>query len=152
MKLSRKLLTLYQLLAGLCDASTGVLLLIAPAWTLRLMDIARPPEPLVFASYIGVFVFAVGLSYLWSLAFWPLSARTAQLWQAQWTVTALVRSLVAVFVSVQVMTGALEPRWISVAGTDAVFALIQWMGLGKQWLSMDMSASDLRRESNRERG
>jgi hypothetical protein len=127
-------LILYQYLAGLCDTGTGLLLIIAPAWTLRLMDLSIVPQPVVFVGYIGVFVLSVGLTYLWAAAFWPLTSHAHIGWSTQWKITALVRTLVAVFIVVQIASSALEIRWISVAVSDSAFAIIQWIGLRKGWL------------------
>lgn len=130
----RHWLVLYQYLAGLCDSVTGLLLIAAPAWTLGLMGLTVIPQPAAFVRYIGVFVLSVGLTYLWSAIFWPLTDHAHLEWQAQWKITALVRTLVALFVLWQVATGAIEGRWITVALSDGTFAVIQWFGLSKGWL------------------
>ncbi len=127
-------LILYQYIAGLCDIGTGLLLIVAPASTLRLMGLSIVPQPVVFVGYIGVFVLSVGLTYLWAAAFWPLTSHAHIGWSTQWKITALVRTLVAVFVVVQIASSALEIRWISVAVSDGAFAIIQWIGLRKGWL------------------
>jgi hypothetical protein len=127
-------LFLYQYAAGLCDASTGLLLIVAPGWTLRLMRIGAAPQPAVFASYIGVFVLAVGLTYLWVALGWPLSDETRLRWVMQWQISALIRTLVAVFIVWQVVSGGLESRWITVAASDGMFAAIQWFGLSFGWV------------------
>jgi hypothetical protein len=127
-------LTLYQLAAGLCDTSTGVLLIAVPAFTLGLMGLTILPQPVAFVRYIGVFVFSVGLTYLWAALRWPLNEHAVLVWSTQWKITALIRMLVALFVFWQVATGAIESRWITVALSDGVFAAIQIMGLAKGWL------------------
>jgi hypothetical protein len=81
-----------------------------------------------------VFVLSVGLTYLWAAALWPLTSRAHIGCSTQWKITALVRSLVAVFVVWQIALSALESRWISVALSDGAFAAIQWFGLRKGWL------------------
>jgi len=128
-------LLLYQYLAGVCDAGTGLLLIAAPAWTLGLMGLTILPQPIAFVRYIGVFVLSVGLTYLWSAILWPLRERAHIAWTTQWMITALIRTLVALFIVWQVACAAIEFRWISVALTDAAFALIQWTGLAKGWLA-----------------
>ena len=122
----------YQVAAGSCDTATGVMLVAAPTMTLGLMGLTVKPEPLALVRYVGVFVLAVGLSYLWLAADGPAIA--GERWRTQWQITALVRTLVAVFVSWQVAVGGLEVRWLSVAATDATFAAVQWFGLGRGWL------------------
>ena len=129
-------LTIYQYAAGLCDMSTGLLLVFAPAWTLHLMGISVPPQPIEFTSFIGVFVFSVGLTYFWVALIWPLSAASIPTWQTQWLITALIRILVALFLLSEIASGRMEPRWIVVALSDGVLALIQWYGLCRGWLKL----------------
>lgn len=130
----RRWLILYQYIAGLCDTGTGLLLIVAPEWTLRLMGLSVIPQPIVFVRYIGVFVLAVGLTYLWAAVSLPLTSHAHIGWSVQWKVTALVRTLVAVFVVGQIALSALESRWVSVAISDGAFAAFQWIGLRKGWL------------------
>ena len=130
----RRWLTLFQYMAGLCDASTGVLLIAAPAFTLGLMGLTVVPQPDAFVRYIGVFVLSVGLTYLWVALRWPLSEHAALVWLTQWKITALVRMAVAMFVLWQVVTGAIESRWITVAFSDGMFAAIQVVGIAKGWI------------------
>jgi hypothetical protein len=132
--LPRNWLLAYQYAAGLCDSATGLLLIAAPAWTLSLMGLTVIPQPIVFVRYIGIFVLSVGLTYVWAAVHWPFRMRARKEWSTQWKMTALIRSLVALFVVWQVAAGALELRWISVALSDGAFALIQWTGLVRGWL------------------
>lgn len=131
---ARKWLTLYEVAAGGSDVSTGILLLFAPMWTLRLLHIAHPPAPIAFAQFIGAFVLSVGLSYLWIAAAWPLGAETAAMWRTQWTLTALTRGCVAAFLLVAIATGGMEPAWGAVAASDGAMAALQWFGLARGWL------------------
>ncbi len=130
----RTWLIVYQSLAGLCDTSTGLLLIAAPAWTLGLMGLTIVPQPIAFVRYIGVFVLGVGLTYLWAALRWPLTPRATAGWSTQWKLTALLRTLVALFILWQVTAGEMESKWITVALSDGAFALIQWTGLQKGWL------------------
>ena len=131
----RRWLFIYQYAAGLCDSTTGLLLIAAPAWTLGLMGLTVMPQPVAFVRYIGVFVLSVGLTYLWAALRWPLNQHAVLVWSTHWKITALIRSLVALFVLWQVASGAIEPRWLSVAFSDGAFALVQITGLAKGWLS-----------------
>ena len=124
----------YQGLAGLCDSLTGLLLVFAPAWTFSLMRLRIEPTPIAFARFIGIFVMCIGLTYLWALAAWPLRLGFNARWQAQWWVTAFVRSGVALLLGLQVATGAMEHGWLAVILTDATLASIQWTGLARGWL------------------
>jgi hypothetical protein len=130
----RRWLILYQYLAGLCDAGTGLLLIAAPVRTLELMGLAIIPQPVAFVRYIGVFVLSVGLTYLWAAVRWPFTSHSHIGWLIQWKITALIRTLVAVFILWQIATHGIESRWITVAFFDGAFAMIQWIGLDKGWL------------------
>lgn len=123
----------YQWLAGLCDAATGVSLLLAPRWTLTLMGVRVVPEPLDFASFVGVFVLGVGSIYLWAARL-PLDRAHAGHWQTAWRITALVRTLVAGFLTWKLCAARLEMAWLTVALTDGSLAAFQWTGLNRGWL------------------
>jgi hypothetical protein len=126
---ARGLILLYQWAAGLCDASTGAMLVAAPAWTFRLMGLHILPQPAAFIQFIGAFVLGVGLSYLVAALSWQQHE-----WRGQWTATAVIRSAVAILLAWQIASGAMEPGWLAVAFTDAILATIQWIGLSRQWL------------------
>jgi hypothetical protein len=132
--MKRRLLLGYQLLAGLSDASTGTLLIAAPAATLDLMRVHASPEALPFLSYVGVFVLAVGIACLygaWLLTTYPVLVEKLQ---TVWLLTAITRGLVSAFVVAKILSGSLEPGWITVAMTDGAFALLQAFGLARGWL------------------
>jgi len=119
----------YQLLTGISDFSTGAMLIIAPALTLRLMHLDAPPITLVYVSFIGAFVLSVGLACLYG----ALLGRTKL--EVVWLLTAFTRAAVAVFIVAQVMGNALEAGWAMVAIFDGVCVVIQAMGLRKGWLA-----------------
>ena len=113
---------------GGMDACTGLLLVFAPALVLRLLGISPPAgEGLVFISWIGVFVMSVGLSY--GLALGGNACRG----EAVWIFTALVRTLVAVFLTIKCLGGSLAAAWLVVAASDAVVAAGQWVILKLGW-------------------
>lgn len=114
---------------GAMDACTGMLLMVAPVLTLRMMGL-QPigAEALVFLSWMGAFVFAVGVSY-----FLALRDDQAQQGEIIWKMTALVRAVIACFVVIKVAQGSLEPLWLSVAATDAMVAVVQGIGIKKRW-------------------
>ena len=62
-------LPIFQWLAGSCDTATGVLLVFAPAWTLKLMGVQRLPQPVEFASFVGVFVLAA-IAAVFGFVYW----------------------------------------------------------------------------------
>jgi len=130
--MKRNLLLLYQLATALSDTGTGVLLILAPAFTLRLMSLHPAAAALPYLSYIGAFVLSVGLACLYGLRL-ALCSATEKL-ETVWLLTALTRALVAAFVLVKVATGTIEPGWLTVAFTDGAFALLQFIGLAKGWL------------------
>ncbi len=136
----RHILFLYQLLIGASDTATGLLLLAAPALTLRLMNLAPPaPATLPYLSYIGAFVLSTGLACFYGawLAARPRASRalSAPRLEVVWLLTAITRALVACFVLTQVFTGALEHGWLTVAASDGAIALLQLTGLARGWLT-----------------
>jgi hypothetical protein len=123
----------YQLVAGVSDASTGVLLIAAPVFTIRMMGLAVPTDATPFLSFIGAFVFAVGLSYLYGALLVRRASGTDRL-EVVWVLTAIIRSSVAIFVLTAVLSGKLAPGWLSVAVFDAICVFIQARGLRRGWL------------------
>lgn len=109
--------------AGLMDGLTGVLLMVCPALTFRLMGISCPEECHLFASYLGVFVFSVGAAHFLAGSF-PADAVARERWKTIWRLTSIVRLCVAGFVSVRILSGHLEPAWASVAATDFCVAVL----------------------------
>ena len=113
---------------GAMDALTGLLLILVPKQVLALLGIAPPsPDGLVFLSWIGVFVMAVGLSY--GMALGKRRSRS----ETVWAFTALVRVLVAVFLTIKITEGALPSAWATVAVSDGFVALVQVTILRKDW-------------------
>jgi hypothetical protein len=129
----RRWLRVYQWLAGLCDVTTGLFLICAPRFTLSLMGVHQTPNPIEFTSFIGVFVLSVGLAYFYAARL-PMNVIQAARWQTVWWLTALSRTLVALFLAWKIVSGHLEMAWLSVALTDGVLAGFQWTGLRMGWL------------------
>lgn len=127
------LLFAYQLVAGVSDASTGALLIAAPLFTVRMMGVSVPPDATPFLSFIGAFVLAVGLSYLYGAL---LIRRTSgvQRLETVWLLTAIIRGSVAIFVLAAVLNGSLSPGWFTIAVFDGICVLIQARGLRRGWL------------------
>jgi hypothetical protein len=112
----REIIKWWSVGAGSMDAVTGLLLIVAPLLVLRVLGIAPlAAAALIFLNWVGVFVLAVGLSY--GLA---LTGRARG--EAVWMFTGLVRILVAVFLTIRVVTGAMEPAWLLVAVSDGLVA------------------------------
>jgi len=132
--MSRPILVVYQLLIGLSDTFTGALLMIAPELTLRLMHLQAPPDALVYVSFIGAFVFSVGLACLYgALLAYRGDCRTKL--EVVWLLTAFARASVASFVIAQVLSSTLEAGWLTVAAIDGACVLIQAIGLRRGWLA-----------------
>ncbi len=118
-----RLIWITCLLAGTCDGLTGILLVSSPRLTLRWMGIGELPQDLVYLRWIGVFVGAVGLTYLYPLlALWRGKSQAVPWAAARFPVvletTAIVRLAVAIFVGVSLLSGALTWPWVSVLLTD----------------------------------
>lgn len=118
---------LYCLLAGACDAGTGAALMAVPAFTLGLMRTGPVPAEAVYLRFVGAFVTAVGLAYLYPFLLPPRRGR----WAGMLEVTALVRLVVAGFVGLAVATRALAPAWLTVTVVDAGLAFTQLGLLGR---------------------
>ncbi len=119
---------LFQWCVGACDACTGLLLVLVPVWTLHLMRMESLPDPPDIISFVGIFVFAVGISYF------LVNADDVAGWKMQWRITALVRLLVAAFLLWKITASGWEIRWVSVLLTDLTIATIQIIGLKRGWL------------------
>jgi hypothetical protein len=123
----REIIKWWSVGAGGMDAVTGLLLITAPLLVLRLLGIAPlSPEALIFLNWVGVFVLAVGLSY--GLA---LTGRARG--ESVWIFTGMVRILVAIFLSIRVISGAMEPAWLFVAVSDGLVAAGQCATLLAGW-------------------
>lgn len=131
--MKRHALLAYQLLTGLSDTATGLLLIFSPAMTLRLMNLQSTADALPFLSYIGVFVLSVGIACFYGASL-AKSSLSAQKLEVVWLLTAITRALVAIFVATRIVSGTLEMGWSTVALTDGFLALLQFFGLAKGWL------------------
>jgi hypothetical protein len=132
--MNRPILLSYLLLTGCSDTLTGALLMVAPDFTLQLMQLRVPQESLVFLSFIGAFVFAVGMSSFYGahIAFQGQSRTKVEV---VWLLTAFSRASVAIFVIEQVLAHTLNPGWLTVAVSDGSCVLIQAVGLRRGWLA-----------------
>jgi uncharacterized protein YjeT (DUF2065 family) len=117
-------------LAGSLDALTGLLLVIAPAAVLRMLGAGELPDQPVFLRFVGAFVGAVGLSYLYPFVLAPIR-RAARL-RVVLEVTALERLVVFAFTTTAIATGTLGARWASVPATDLLLAAAQ-LWLLRRW-------------------
>jgi hypothetical protein len=132
--MNRPVLVGYQLLIGLSDTCTGALLIVAPELTLRLMHLRAPSDALIYVSFIGAFVFSVGLACLYG-AFLAYRGNCRTKLEVVWLLTAFARASVAIFVIAHVLSSSLDPGWLTVAATDGACVLIQAIGLRRGWLA-----------------
>lgn len=129
----RRLAATYTAVAGGIDALMGPWLVFAPASALAAMG-AEPEfgEDLLFVSFVGAFVGAVGWSYLWALWRWLRRSDTVFL-RAVWRVTILLRLAAGSFVVAQLALDNLDLGWFGVPLADFLFAGIQFSLLRAGW-------------------
>lgn len=124
MKKIDKIASIYSVLAGTCDGLTGIMLLVAPVFTLQLMGIKTVPTEPVYMQWIGAFVFSVGFSY-----FLPFISGNAEIKNRRmisvFEFTAFIRIVIVFFSGVSIARGNLDPAWIAVTLTDIILAAIQ---------------------------
>jgi uncharacterized membrane protein YhaH (DUF805 family) len=132
--MKRRLLFAYQMLTGLSDATTGVLLIFAPALTLRLMRLHEISSALSFLSFAGAFVLSIGIACLYGASLATREDFVPKL-EVVWLLTAITRALVAIFITAKIVSGSFEVGWATVAVSDGALALIQGIGLWKGWLA-----------------
>jgi hypothetical protein len=117
---------LYCLGAGLLDSATGVVLVAAPRVALAAMGVEEMPADLVLLRWIGAFVGAVGLCYLYPLVLGG-RGRDRRL-AVVLELTTIQRLVVFAFTTGALALGQLSPAWISVPFTDLALAAAQiWM-------------------------
>ena len=131
--ISGKHFTLFQIAAGACDTATGLLLLLSPRITLKLMGVNEIPTEPVLVSFIGAFVLSVGLCYL-LFAQTPRSLPELAAARAAWLITGLQRLCVGCFVLIAVASKQMEPAWFSITIVDLSIAAFQLTGLRRKWL------------------
>ena len=131
MTIPKKWANLFCILAGLCDGSTGPMLVFAPVFTLKLMGVAVIPEDTTFIRFIGAFVGAVGFSYLFPFLFTRGEARD-RLLTGVLTSATIIRISIASFTTFAIAAGLLDRTWISVPLSDAFLATCQIVLLRKK--------------------
>lgn len=123
----RKFVKFWSAAVGLMDAVTGLLLIFVPVLVLKLLGIDPPSaDALVFVSWMGVFITGVGLSYAFALG-----RKTCG--ETVWAFTAMIRILVAFFLTVEIINGRLVPNWGLVGFCDAFVGVLQIVILRLGW-------------------
>jgi hypothetical protein len=131
--MKHSVLLVYQWITGLSDTSTGVLLYAAPFFTLRLMGVHAGPDALPYISFIGAFVLAVGLSCIYGALLLRRRTQRDRL-KVVWLLTGFSRAAVAIYLTMAIVTRALEPAWCTVAAFDGACVVIQAVGLRRHWI------------------
>ncbi len=131
--MKQKFLFGYQLVSGLSDTATGALLILAPAFTFRLMHVQVPADAVVYVSWLGAFTLSAGFGALSGAVLCRPVVQTDKL-ETVWLLTGITRGMVSLFVLGAVGLGSLHPAWLSVAITDGTFAAIQFAGLARGWI------------------
>ena len=109
-----KFLKFWSLAVGSMDGVTGLLLIFVPLQVLKMLGVAPPSaDALVFVSWIGVFVMGVGLSYAMALG-------KRSRGETVWAFTAMIRIMVAIFLTVRILNGSLVANWGLVGGCDGL--------------------------------
>ena len=129
----RQLLFAYQLVTGFSDTVTGILLCVAPVFTLRTMGAHAPTDALPYVGYIGAFVLSVGLACLYGARIMRLPGSTERI-ETVWLLTALSRASIALYLLSEISIGNFAHAWLSVLFFDGACALIQVIGLRRGWL------------------
>ena len=115
-------------LAGAMDSLSGLMLVFFPGLSLGLMGVPQAYTDWIFVSFVGAFVFAVGVTYLYGL--W--SVRVGEAWaevRTIWKMTAWIRSVVSLFTAISILAGFLSPHWLTVPVTDGLLAAFQFYWL-----------------------
>jgi hypothetical protein len=116
----------YNIIAGLLDTLTGIVLIAKPNIILSIMGASEIDMPNIFLKYVGVFVMATGLTYFISFFNSFFNITYIQLSLVLWTTSSLVRLCVASFVFSQVYLSALSLSWLLVAFSDLSLAVFQF--------------------------
>lgn len=110
------------LVAGLCDVTTGILLITVPERTLSGMGVPPVAEP-VFIGFIGAFVGCIGFLYWHPWWAGALGGKTSTHdLRSLLELTALCRLGVGLFVAIAVLSGRLDVSWCLVTATDWILA------------------------------
>lgn len=132
--MKKSILYAYQWLTTLSDTGTGVMLYIAPLFTLRLMGVHAEPNIAPYVSYIGAFVLSVGFACFYGALLMARNGSRERI-EVVWLLTALARFSVAIFLIKSILFGELEPAWMTVAIFDGACAIFQTIGLSRRWLA-----------------
>ncbi len=132
--MNRSIVFAYQLLTGISDSFTGILLVVAPALTLHMLDLRVNSAALVYLSFVGAFVFSVGLACLYGALLAHRGDHKARL-EMVWLLTAFTRTSVALFLIEQIAVGHLAVEWVTIAAFDGACVVIQAIGLHEDWLA-----------------
>lgn len=131
--MNRTVLLAYQWATGVSDTCTGALLYVAPAFTLRIMGVHAPSDAVPYIGYIGALVLSVGLACLYG-AYLMHARECIERIETVWLLTAFSRAAVAIYLLQTILSGALEPAWITVVLFDGACVVVQGSALRGRWL------------------
>lgn len=115
-----------SLIAGGLDTCTGLGLVFLPDRVLPLMRVSMPTgDGLVYLRFVGAFVAAVGMSYLWAL----LAPRERL--RVVLGATVLFRLAAGGYSLAAILAGQLSLAWASVPATDLALVVAQLWLLSK---------------------
>ncbi|MBC8126933.1 MAG: hypothetical protein H8M99_07300 [Gloeobacteraceae cyanobacterium ES-bin-144] len=121
------LLKTWSIIIGVMEVLTGLIFILAPGSVLRLLKVEFPSqEALVFLSWIGVFIMAVGLSY-------GLALRHRARGETVWAFTSLVSIMIVVFLTWHILDETMRREWAVLVMIHATVALVQVSILRAKW-------------------
>lgn len=121
------------LVVGSTDVVVGLLLMVFPAFTLKLMWVPPVvPDALVFIRFIGAFVFGVGCIYFSALLSVLFAIGRDRSIRSIVLATAWMRLVICFFTMLALLSGQLEAAWISVPlfdgllGSSQIWLVLHW--------------------------
>ena len=129
----RRLLLWYQMGIAISDSGTGILLLIAPLYTLHKLNLSAPDSSAIYLSWIGVFVASVGLACAYGARLMLCRGCSNRLETVR-LLTAFTRGMVAAFLFAKIASANLPSGWCTVALFDGACACLQAIALRRGWL------------------
>lgn len=117
------------------DALSGLLLMSFPLMALQWMRVPSPPEEaVVFVQFVGAFVFAIGMTYLFAWLDQQIRRRLV-FTRHMLVMTGWVRLVICAFTLKAILQGGLSVSWLSVPVTDGLLAVLQFGILSAGWLA-----------------
>ena len=122
MRPGRTMIPSYQWTAGLYEFTLGVCMVAAPDSHLIHLLFRNSDASVAVYSFAGMFVFTLGLCAFLG-AYLELRRDSMPRLQTIWLLTAIIHSGAAIYVAMQILTGALTLGWLLIAIPFALFAI-----------------------------